>query len=48
MQWTLAHDNIARLAAGQTADDRYPAAIQEAEHAYALLHDGLGDLTPMR
>jgi AcrR family transcriptional regulator len=48
VQWTLARDNIARLAAGQTADDRYPAAVQDAEHAYALLRDGLGDLTPTR
>jgi hypothetical protein len=48
VQWTLARDNIARLAAGQTADDRYPAAVQDAEHAYTLLHAGLGTLPPMR
>jgi hypothetical protein len=48
VQLTLARDNIARLAAGQTADDRYPAAVQDAEHGYALLHDGLGTLPPMR
>jgi AcrR family transcriptional regulator len=48
VQWTLARDNIAQLAAGQTTDDRYPAAVRDAEHGYALLRDGLGDLTPMR
>jgi AcrR family transcriptional regulator len=48
VQWTLALDNFARLAAGQSADDRYPAAVRDAGHAYALLHDGLGDLTPTR
>jgi hypothetical protein len=36
------------VTAGQTADGRYAAAVPDAEHAYALLQDGLGDLTPMR
>jgi AcrR family transcriptional regulator len=48
VQWTLARDNIARLAAGESADERYPVAVQDAEHAYSLLRDGLGDLTPRR
>jgi AcrR family transcriptional regulator len=46
VQWTLARDNMERLAAGESADDRYPGAVADAEHAYALLRDGLGDLTP--
>lgn len=48
VQWTLAHDNMERLAAGESVDDRYPGAVADAEHAYALLCDGLGDLAPVR
>jgi AcrR family transcriptional regulator len=48
VQWTLARDNMARLTEGQSADDRYAAAVHDAEHAYTLLRDGLGDLTPVR
>ncbi|MFC4587684.1 TetR/AcrR family transcriptional regulator [Sphaerisporangium corydalis] len=45
VQWTLALDNIQRLAGGQSADDRHPGAVSDAEHAYTLLRTGLGDLT---
>jgi hypothetical protein len=44
VQWTLARDNMERLAAGESADGRYPGAVADAGHAYALLRDGLGDL----
>jgi AcrR family transcriptional regulator len=44
VQWTLALDNIERLAAGQAAASRYPAAVADAERAFAILRDGLGGL----
>jgi AcrR family transcriptional regulator len=44
VQWALALDNAARLAAGETADARGPGAVSDAEHAFALLTHGLGDL----
>ncbi|WP_078661091.1 TetR/AcrR family transcriptional regulator [Streptomyces sp. NRRL B-24484] len=48
VQWVLAQDNAALLAAGEPADARYPAAVADAEQAYALLANGLRDLTPRR
>lgn len=45
VQWELALDNADRLAHGEPADKRYPAAIRDAKHAFALLENGLGDLT---
>ncbi|WP_405780386.1 TetR/AcrR family transcriptional regulator [Streptomyces sp. NBC_00859] len=40
-QWALAQDNAERLAFGEPADDRYPGAVQDAEHGFALLRNGL-------
>ncbi|GAA1082420.1 TetR family transcriptional regulator [Kitasatospora arboriphila] len=48
VQWVLAQDNAARLAAGTPADTRHPGAVADAEQAFALLADGLRDLTPRR
>ncbi|MFF2650781.1 TetR/AcrR family transcriptional regulator [Streptomyces sp. NPDC058045] len=44
VQWTLAQDNAERLAYGEPADDRAPAATADAEQAFALLENGLGQL----
>jgi AcrR family transcriptional regulator len=41
VQLVLADDNWRALAAGQTADERHPAAVAAADHAFALLRDGL-------
>jgi AcrR family transcriptional regulator len=41
VQRVLAEDNMAAIAAGSTADDRYPAAVTAAEHAFDLLGAGL-------
>ncbi|MDQ0989092.1 TetR/AcrR family transcriptional regulator [Streptomyces sp. V3I7] len=46
IQWTLAQDNAARLAHGELADTRFPGAVADAEHAFALLENGLRQLTP--
>jgi AcrR family transcriptional regulator len=46
VHWTLALDNVARLAQGQTADDRYPQAVQDAEQAFSQAENGLHTLTP--
>jgi AcrR family transcriptional regulator len=45
VQWTLAQDNADRLAHGESADARHPGAVADADHAFALLRDGLGELT---
>jgi hypothetical protein len=37
----LAEDNWRRLDAGQPADDRYPAAVDATDRAFALLAGGL-------
>ncbi|GAA4494410.1 TetR family transcriptional regulator [Actinoallomurus oryzae] len=44
VQWTLTLDNAARLASGETADARYAGAVGDAEHAFALLENGLREL----
>jgi AcrR family transcriptional regulator len=41
VQHVLARENWRRLSAGETADTRYPAAVAAAEHAFALLRNGL-------
>lgn len=46
VQWSLALDNAERLASGETAEARYPGAVSDAEHAFALLENGLGHLPP--
>lgn len=40
---TLAEDNRRCLAAGTTARERYPDAVEAAAHAFALLRHGLAD-----
>ncbi|MFJ3710893.1 MULTISPECIES: hypothetical protein [unclassified Streptomyces] len=37
-------DNAERLAYGEPADERYAGAVADAEHAFALLENGLRDL----
>jgi AcrR family transcriptional regulator len=44
VHWALAQDNAERLAYGEPADKRYPAAVSDAEHAFALLEHGLREL----
>ncbi|MFI8326943.1 TetR family transcriptional regulator [Streptomyces sp. NPDC085529] len=39
--WLLSRDNFDALSAGASADDRYPEAVSDAEHAFALLAEGL-------
>ncbi|MFI9638516.1 TetR/AcrR family transcriptional regulator [Micromonospora sp. NPDC051925] len=46
VQWALAQDNAERLAHGEPASERYAGAVNDAEHAFALLENGLRDLTP--
>lgn len=48
VHWALALDNAARLAAGEGADERYPGAVSDAEHAFALLENGLRHLPRQR
>ncbi|RNG17772.1 TetR/AcrR family transcriptional regulator [Streptomyces botrytidirepellens] len=45
VQWALSADNFQRLAAGEAADERYPGAVRDAEHAFDLLANGLAALT---
>ncbi|MFF7648262.1 TetR/AcrR family transcriptional regulator [Streptomyces sp. NPDC007983] len=45
VQWALSTDNFQRLVAGETADERYPGAVRDAEHAFDLLANGLAALT---
>ncbi|WP_158882082.1 TetR/AcrR family transcriptional regulator [Amycolatopsis anabasis] len=42
--WSLMLDNGDRLARGETADQRYPGAVLDAEHAFGLLKNGLRSL----
>ncbi|MEU6036990.1 helix-turn-helix domain-containing protein [Actinomadura sp. NPDC047616] len=42
VQRVLANDNNAHLVAGTSADERHPAAVAAARHAFTLLRDGLG------
>ncbi|WP_236041845.1 TetR/AcrR family transcriptional regulator [Streptomyces sp. Y2F8-2] len=46
VHWALAQDNAERLAYGEPADERYAGAVADAEHAFALLENGLRHLTP--
>ncbi|MFI6349062.1 TetR/AcrR family transcriptional regulator [Streptomyces sp. NPDC050560] len=39
--WTLAMDNAERLTRGESAHARYPGAVTDAEHAFALLEHGV-------
>ncbi|MFJ8010368.1 TetR/AcrR family transcriptional regulator [Streptomyces fagopyri] len=48
VHWALAQDNAARLAYGEPADARYAGAVADAEHAFALLENGLRQLSPDR
>ncbi|MGR6968896.1 TetR/AcrR family transcriptional regulator [Streptomyces cynarae] len=48
VHWALAQDNAERLAYGEPADERYAAAVADAEHAFALLENGLRHLTPQQ
>lgn len=48
VQWALAQDNAARLAYGEPADARHPGAVADADHAFTLLENGLGDLSRSR
>ncbi|WP_175609388.1 TetR/AcrR family transcriptional regulator [Streptacidiphilus griseoplanus] len=45
VQWTLAQDNAARLAYGQSADERCAGAVADAEEAFRLLENGLRHLS---
>ncbi|MFF0725239.1 TetR/AcrR family transcriptional regulator [Streptomyces sp. NPDC004134] len=48
VQWALARENAERLAYGESAADRYPGAVAAAEHAFALLENGLRRLPRAR
>ncbi|MBL1095432.1 TetR/AcrR family transcriptional regulator [Streptomyces coffeae] len=41
VQWALSMDNGDRLVEGESADERYAGAVADAEHAFALLENGL-------
>jgi AcrR family transcriptional regulator len=41
VHWALAQDNAERLAYGEPADERHAGAVADAEHAFALLENGL-------
>ncbi|MFJ5777029.1 TetR family transcriptional regulator [Streptomyces sp. NPDC093094] len=43
LHWLLSMDNFQAVAGGMSADERYPAAVTDAEHAFALLSEGLGE-----
>ena len=46
VQWALAQDNAAHMASGEPADERFAGAVNDAEHAFALLENGLRDHLP--
>jgi hypothetical protein len=46
VQWALAQDNAARLAYGEPADERHAGAVADAQHAFALLENGLRHVPP--
>jgi AcrR family transcriptional regulator len=48
VQWALAQDNAERLAYGEPASERYAGAVNDADHAFALMENGLRHLTPRR
>ncbi|MEV0976237.1 TetR family transcriptional regulator [Streptomyces sp. NPDC049915] len=39
--WLLSMDNFRALDGGRSADERYPQAVADAEHAFTLLAEGL-------
>ncbi|MFF5025360.1 hypothetical protein ACWERI_27625 [Streptomyces collinus] len=39
--WLLSTDNFGVLDGGRSADERYPQAVADAEHAFTLLAEGL-------
>ncbi len=41
MHWLLSMDNFQALAGGRSADERYPQAVADADHAFTLLTEGL-------
>lgn len=43
VHWLLSMDNFQALAGGQSADERYPQAVADAEHAFTLLSEGLAE-----
>ncbi len=48
VQWALAQDNAERMTNGESADERHAGAVKDAEHAFALLENGLLHLAPRR
>ncbi|MFJ8752621.1 TetR/AcrR family transcriptional regulator [Streptomyces sp. NPDC102441] len=48
VQWALAQDNAERMTNGEPADERYSGAVKDAEHAFALLENGLRPPAPRR
>lgn len=44
----LGRENFRRIDAGQSADEAHPAAVADAERAFALLSDGLDRALPAR
>jgi AcrR family transcriptional regulator len=48
VRWALADINADRLARGESADARYAGAVTDAEQGFALLENGLRQLTPWR
>ena len=46
VHWALAQDTAARLAYGEPAAERHAGAVADAEHAFALLENGLRHLPP--
>ncbi|WP_333775580.1 TetR/AcrR family transcriptional regulator [Streptomyces sp. IBSBF 3136] len=42
--WLLSMDNFRALDGGRSADERYPQAVDDAEHAFTLLAEGLARL----
>ncbi|WP_405834129.1 TetR/AcrR family transcriptional regulator [Streptomyces sp. NBC_01176] len=48
VHWALAQDNAERVACGEPADARHAGAVADAEHAFALLENGLRHLGQAR
>jgi len=48
VRWALAQDNAERMTNGESADERHAGAVRDAEHAFALLENGLRRLAPRR
>ena len=45
VHWALTRDNAERLAYGESADERYPGAVADAELAFELLEHGIGPMS---